>query len=107
MVATEQKFFACPECGSKYRVQFNGGRFRCRQCRFLFQVPDSRIETRKTNPGPSNGRIAWLTAVLVILLFMNGIEAFLMVRFYRRVQPLVKTAGEAVKYIKEISGKFD
>ena len=36
----EKKFFACPECGAKYRIYFNGNEYTCIKCQSRFRVPE-------------------------------------------------------------------
>jgi ribosomal protein L37AE/L43A len=103
----EQKFFACPDCGKPYKVRFNGARYQCRQCRSMFHVPGGGAETRKPENASLHRLVRWLMLMVALLFAANSIEAFLLFRFYRRVQPLVKTANEAVQFMKEISNKFE
>jgi rubredoxin len=107
LVDMEQKFFACPECGKQYKVRFNGGRYQCKQCRFIFDVPRNDAGSQGRKHGAANRLIKGLMLMVAVLFIINSVEAFLLFRFYRRVQPLVKTADEAVKFMKEISDKFD
>jgi ribosomal protein L37AE/L43A len=103
----DKKYFACPECGKHYRVRFDGGRYRCRQCRFMFQVPGPRTEPRTEKGAAISRMIKGLAVTLAVLFLVNAVEAVLLFRFYRRVQPLLRTANEAVQFMKEISEKFD
>jgi ribosomal protein L37AE/L43A len=103
----EQKFFACPECGKSYKVRFNGAGYQCRQCRSMFHVPGDGAETRSQDQTSLNRLVKFLLLMVALLFAANSVEAFLIVRFYRRVQPLVKTANEAVQFMKQLSDKFE
>ncbi len=107
MADSDQKFFACPECGKHYQVRFNGGRYRCRQCRSMFQVPGHGAEPRAEKGAAISRMIKGLVVTVAVLFLVNAVEAVLLFRFYRRVQPLLRTANEAVQFMKEISEKFD
>lgn len=99
------KYFACPKCGNKYKVHFSGARYRCQSCGFFFTVPDETGALRqKENKNSMNNNIVLI--LVFILLLVNSVQFYLTFRLYRQIRPLMKTAGEASKYLKEISGKF-